>query len=291
VPEARSTGASIYYEETGNGTPVLLVHEFSGDQRSWEPQVRYLSRRYRCITYAARGYPPSEIPEDPNLYSQEHAVDDAVAILDDLAIDRAHLVGLSMGGFTVLHLGLRRPERARSLTIAGVGYGAAPNADGSWKAAAQALADFYLEDPTGAAAAHAAAPGRVPFQVKDPRGWAEFASQLAEHPGVGASNTMRMIQGGRPNLYDLQADLAALEVPLMIIAGDEDEGCLEPSLFLKRTVPSSALAILPRTGHTVNLEEPARFNEIVVDFLATVDARRWSPRDPRSLESDQLGRR
>jgi pimeloyl-ACP methyl ester carboxylesterase len=196
-----------------------------------------------------------------------------------------------MGGFTALHLGLKDPERARSITIAGVGYGCSPEPDGSWQASTQELADFYFEDPVGAAASHAIAPGRVPFQVKDRRGWEEFAARLAAHSPVGSSNTMRRIQGGRPNLYDMRAELEAFEVPLLIISGDEDDGCLETDLFLKRTVHSSALAVLPRTGHTLNLEEPARFNELVQDFVTTVDIGRWTIRDPRSRVADLLGHR
>jgi pimeloyl-ACP methyl ester carboxylesterase len=291
VPELRSNGVSIHFEETGTGTPMLFLHEFSGDERSWEPQVRYFSRRYRCITFAARGYEPSDVPEDEQMYSQEIAVLDALSVLDHLGIDRAHLVGLSMGGFTALHLGLKDPERARSITIAGVGYGCSPEPDGSWQASTQELADFYFEDPVGAAASHAIAPGRVPFQVKDPRGWEEFAARLAAHSPLGSSNTMRRIQGGRPNLYDMRAELEAFEVPLLIISGDEDDGCLETDLFLKRTVHSSALAVLPRTGHTLNLEEPARFNELVQDFVTTVDIGRWTIRDPRSRVADLLGHR
>jgi pimeloyl-ACP methyl ester carboxylesterase len=291
VHEVRSHGATIRYHESGAGRPLVFLHEFSGDERSWNLQVRHFSRRYRCVTFAARGYLPSEVPEAEHLYSLKIAVDDTIAVLDDLGIERAHLVGLSMGGFTVLHLGLAHPERALSLTIAGVGYGAVPEPDGTWKQAAEALADFYLEDPGAAAAAHAAAPGRIPFLVKDPKGWEEFAAHLAEHPGVGSSNTMRRIQGRRPNLYDLEEELGALGLPLLIVCGDEDDATLEPSLFLKRTVRTAALAVLPRTGHTINLEEPARFNDLVEDFLTTVDAGRWRPRDPRSMEAGLLGRR
>ena len=116
----------LHYEETGSGTPIVFVHEFAGDSRSWEPQVRYLSRRYRCIAYNARGYPPSEVPADPAAYSQDRARDDVLAVLDGLAIERAHVVGLSMGGFATLHFGLAYPHRALSLTLAGVGYGAEP---------------------------------------------------------------------------------------------------------------------------------------------------------------------
>jgi pimeloyl-ACP methyl ester carboxylesterase len=269
----------------------MFLHEFSGDHLSWEPQVRHFSRRYRCVTYAARGYPPSEVPEDPALYSQAYAVEDALAVLDHVGIEKAHVVGLSMGGFTALHLGLAAPQRVRSLAIAGVGYGCTPELDLSWVASVRALADFYLADAPAAAASHARAPGRIPFQVKDPRGWEEFAARLAEHPGVGASNTMRGVQGGRPSLYDMRDELAGLSLPLLLVTGDEDEQCLEPSLFLKRTVHTSALAVLPRTGHTVNLEEPARFNDLLEDFFAAVDGNRWGRRDPRTLESNQLGHR
>src|SRR3954451_10972770 len=97
-------GVGLHVEEAGRGFPVLFVHEFAGDHRSWEPQVRALSRRYRCITYAARGYPPSDVPEDPAAYSQARAVADAIAVLDGLGVEHAHVVGLSMGGFATLHL-------------------------------------------------------------------------------------------------------------------------------------------------------------------------------------------
>jgi pimeloyl-ACP methyl ester carboxylesterase len=284
-------GVRLHYEVTGEGTPVVFVHEFSGDHRSWEPQVRYLSRRYRCVTYAARGYPPSDVPADPARYSQDIAVSDLLALLDHLEVERAHLVGLSMGGFTVLHFGLRHRERVHSLAIAGVGYGSSPAPDPRWREEVAALADFYAEDTPAAAASHAQAPGRIAFLVKDPRGWQEFADHLAQHPGVGAANTMRGIQGGRPNLYDLEPELRALDVPLLVIIGDEDEPCLEPGLFLKRVVPTAGLAVLPRSGHTVNLEEPDRFNQVVADLIATVEAGRWSARDPRSRGEYQLGHR
>jgi pimeloyl-ACP methyl ester carboxylesterase len=291
MPFARNGPVALYYEVTGRGTPVVFVHEFSGDHRSWEPQVRYFSRRYFCVSYDARGYPPSDVPPDPAAYSQDLAVSDLLCLLDHLEVGRAHIVGLSMGGFTALHFGLRYPERARSLAIAGVGYGSTANHDRSWLDDVAGLAQFYEEDLAGAAASHASAPGRVAFMVKDPRGWAEFAGQLAEHSSAGSARTMRGVQGGRPNLYDLRDELAGLSVPLLVITGDEDEPCLEPSIFLKRTVPTAGLAMLPRAGHTVNLEEPAAFNQLVQDLFSTVDAGRWSPRDPRSLASKQLGHR
>src|ERR1700751_95865 len=102
-------GVKLYYEETGSGSPIVFVHEFAGDHRSWEPQVRYFSRRYRCITYSGRGYSPSDVPDTLNYYSQSHAVDDIVAVITGLGLQSAHVVGLSMGGYAALHLAIHRP--------------------------------------------------------------------------------------------------------------------------------------------------------------------------------------
>ena len=104
-------GVKIYYEDTGTGFPIVFVHEFAGDFRSYEAQVRYFARRYRCIAYNARGYPPSDVPDDEQAYSQDRARDDVRAVLDGLRIDQAHIVGISMGGFATLHFGMAYPSR------------------------------------------------------------------------------------------------------------------------------------------------------------------------------------
>ena len=283
-------GVRLYWEETGSGSPVLLIHEFAGDHRSWEPQVRELSRRHRCVTYDARGYPPSDVPEEPERYSQERAVADAVAVLDGLGIGRAHVVGLSMGGFCALHLGLRHPERALSLTVAGCGYGAPPGVRERWIAESDATArSFETEGSAATAERYLLGPARVQFQRKDPRGWEESKRWLAEHPAVGSALTLRGVQMRRPSLYDLTEQLGRLEVPALLVTGDEDEACLDPNLMLKRTIPTAALAVLPATGHACNLEEPALFNRLVLDFIATVEAGRWTARDPRSLSASLTG--
>jgi pimeloyl-ACP methyl ester carboxylesterase len=283
-------GIRLHVEETGTGLPVLFVHEFAGDHRSWEPQVRALSRRYRCIAYAARGYPPSDVPEDPAAYSQARAADDAIAVLDALDVDRAHVVGLSMGGFATLHLGLRHPDRARSLVVAGCGYGAQPERQQAFREESNVVADaFATEGAAEVAKRYAVGPARVQLQNKDPRGWAEFAAQLAGHSSAGSAMTMRGVQAARPSLYDLTDGLAALTVPTLIVAGDEDEGVLEPSLMLKRTIPASGLAVLPKTGHTLNLEEPELFGRLLERFFADVENGAWGPRDPRSLATSTTG--
>jgi pimeloyl-ACP methyl ester carboxylesterase len=171
-------GTRLFYEETGTGIPVVFVHEFAGDHRSYEPQVRYFGRRYRCITYNARGYPPSDVPVDPERYSQNRARDDIRAVLDRLGIEKAHIVGLSMGGFATLHFGFTYPERALSLVIAGCGYGASPGERQKFTAEAEAsAAQFETLGMSKASETYAIGPTRVQFQNKDPRGWKEFAGR------------------------------------------------------------------------------------------------------------------
>jgi pimeloyl-ACP methyl ester carboxylesterase len=291
VPYATTDdGIRLHYEETGSGVPLVFVHEFAGDHRSWEPQVRHFARRYRCVVYAARGYPPSDVPAEPERYGQYRAVDDLVAVLDAVGADRAHVVGNSMGGFCTLHFGLRHPERARSLVVAGCGYGAHPDAREKFRSESEKVAvAFETEGSAGMAEWYGYGPARVQFENKDPRGHAEHVAVLAEHDPVGAARTMRGVQKARPSLYDLRADLAALAVPTLIVAGDEDDGVLETDLMLKRTIPRSGLVVLPKTGHVTNLEEPELFNHHVERFLAQVEHDRWPARDPRSLSTSTTG--
>ncbi|MEM1299424.1 MAG: alpha/beta hydrolase [Pseudomonadota bacterium] len=283
-------GVGLHVEDTGTGLPIVFVHEFAGDWRSWEPQVRHFSRRYRCITYSARGYHPSDIPEDPAMYSQARACDDIRAVLDGCGVDKAHVVGLSMGGFAALHFGFTYPERVRSLVVAGCGYGAEPDKREQFAAEAHAAAQLFEDlGAEEAGEAYAIGPTRVQFQNNDPRGWAEFRDQLLEHSAKGSANTLRGMQASRPSLYELVDKMRALTAPTLILTGDEDWPCLEPGLLMKREIASAALAVIPNAGHTINLETAAEFNRHVEDFLHAVDAGRWPMRDPRAMVSAILG--
>ena len=276
---ADSSGVKIFYEEIGDGIPIVFVHEFADDYRSWLQQVRFFSRRYRCITFNARGYPPSDVPEDQDQYSQVIAADDIAAVMRHVGITQAHIVGISMGGFAVLHFGMRHAAMARSLTVAACGYGAAYDQREQYAADSEMLAAEY--DKIGAAAMakmYANGAYRQQFKIKDPSGWAEFRDTLAEHSAKGSALTMRGVQKQRPSLYDLENDLQNVKIPTLIISGDEDDWCLEPSLYLKRTIPASGLWVVPKTGHTINLEEPGAFNMQLAEFFAMVEAKRWPAR-------------
>jgi pimeloyl-ACP methyl ester carboxylesterase len=269
-------GVTLYYEEAGSGVPVIFVHEFAGDFLSWEPQVRHFCRRYRCIAYNARGYPPSDVPADVERYSQQRARDDIRCVLDGLGIDRAHIVGLSMGAFATLHFGMVYSARARSLVVAGCGYGAHPGQYEQFQRDAKALAATMRErGMEHAAATYGHGPARLQLREKDPRGFADFVRRFGSHSAEGSANTMAGYQARRPSLYDLTGEMARIDAPTLIIAGDEDDPTLEPGLLMKRTIPGAGLAVLPRSGHALNLEEPALFNRLVEDFFHQVEAGRW----------------
>jgi len=284
-------GIKLYYEEVGSGIPVVFVHEFAGDLRSYEMQLRYFGQRYRCIAYNARGYPPSDVPNDGDSYSQARARDDIRAVLDALKIEKAHIVGLSMGGFATLHFGFTYSDRARSLVIAGCGYGATPDKRAQFAEEAEAAAKKFEQDGMEKAAeGYALGPTRVQFQNKDPRGWREFADQLKQNSTEGAARTMRGVQKRRPSLFDLVEEMKTISVPTLIMTGDEDWPCLEPGILMKRTIPTAALVVMPNAGHTINLEDPAAFNQHIAEFFHTVDVGAWRKRDPRASVSAILGR-
>lgn len=280
-------GVRLHVEEAGEGTPIVFVHEFGGDHRSWEPQVRAFSRRHRCVVFAARGYPPSDVPETPDSYGQARAVKDIVAVMDHAGIDRAHVVGLSMGGFAALHFGLTVPKRALSIVVAGAGYGAEKEYEAYFRGVSEEVArQFEAQGSQAFSKIYGMAASRIPFLLKDPRGHAEFVAMLGEHSAKGSANTMRGVQMRRPSIYDLEAEMKAMAVPTLIVVGDEDDHCLQPGIFMKRSIPASGLLVLPKTGHTINLEEPDTFNRALAEFIAQVEAGRWLPRDPRSQPSE-----
>jgi pimeloyl-ACP methyl ester carboxylesterase len=284
---ARVNGVDLYYEVTGDGFPLVFSHEFGGDCRSWEPQVRFFSRRFRVITYNNRGYPPSEVPTDPEAYSEEIVREDLYHLLRHVKISKAHVLGLSMGGNLTLNFGFAHPEMCASLVVAGCGAGSTNRAQFEKdvrtvagrleKEGMRAVADFYSLGPT-----------RVQFRRKDPRGWQEFREQLAGHSAIGSALTFRGIQLRRPSVFELENRLKQLQVPTLVLIGDEDEPCIEPAIFMKRLIPRAGLITFPQSGHAINLEEPDLFNRVVLDFLTMVDAGTWAQRDPVTVPGAEL---
>ena len=283
-------GVRLYFEETGSGQSVIFVHEFAGDLRSYEPQMRHFGKRYHAIAFNARGFPPSDVPEKVSSYSQTRAADDILAVLDHIGASKAHIVGLSMGGVATLHFGLRHPHRALSLCIGGCGYGAEPDKRDTFRAEADVIANTIRNEGMSAfAERYAYGPTRVQYENKDPRGHAEFKAMLAEHSAVGSANTQQGVQKERPSLYTLVEEMKRIKVPTLIITGDEDWPCLLPGILMKQNIPSGALAVIPNSGHAINIEEPEEYNRIVGDFLSQAESGRWPLRDPRAVSASITG--
>ncbi len=293
MPYVDANGTKLYVEEHGEGHPLIFVHEFGHDIRQWEAQVRYFSRSYRCIAYNARGYPPSDVPEDAALYGWEFSVDDIVAIMQGLAIERAHVVGLSMGGYTALQLGLRYPEKISAIVAASVGSGSLPSHREAWLRETSRLSQIFSEHGMHVIAERIArGPARIQLKYKDRKTWEEFVEQLRLRPSHGMSNTMARCQALRPSLHDLRDQLAEMAVPVLLAVGDEDAACLETNLMLKSSLLKAGLWICPNTGHAINLEEPAAFNAQVEAFLSAVERGSWRRAYPGSrTRSDPDARR
>lgn len=283
MPHVNVGGVRLYYEEVGQGLPLVFVHEFAGEAQSWAPQLSFFARRYRAIAFNARGYPPSDVPDDVSAYSQARAAADITGVLDGLGIPKAHVCGLSMGGYAALHFGLSYPERALSVTIAGAGYGSGTDREAFRKDTELIARRFDEEGMAKVTEFYSRGPTRVQFIEKDPRGWQEFHDRLAAGSARGHALTLRGVQMSRPSVFDLGEAMAACDVPALIMTGDEDDPCLEAGLFMKRKLPRSGLVVLPKAGHAINIEEPAAFNAALLDFLGAVDAGRWPRRRADSV--------
>ena len=275
MPHLSANGVQLYYESSGDGFPLVFCHEFADDYRGWAPQVGFFARLYRCITYNHRGYPPSTVPEIPEAYSQEILIEDLGSLLSQLGIDRTHLIGFSLGANVVLNFALKYPELCASIVVAACGAGSTHRSSFEQRMAGtvellgtrgmQALAESYAENPT-----------RVQFKRKDPAGWARFRERLAEHSALGSSLTIQGVMLRRPIIFSLEEQLTGLHVPTLLIVGDEDENCVDTSVFMKRKIPSAELLMIPGSGHAVNLEEPNLFNQMVSSFLHRVERKAYT---------------
>ncbi len=278
MPHAQVNGVTLYYEVTGDGPPIVFCHEFAGDYRSWQPQVAAFAGTCRCITYSQRGYPPSDVPEDIDAYTQELLVEDLRGLLDHLGLERAHIVGLSMGGNVALNFALTHPDRCLTTVVAGCGAGTIGREQFE-RDNDRVVAYLGTHGMAAFAEMYAEGAARVTFKRKDRAGWERFRQQLAEHSATGSALAMAGVIRRRPTIFALKARLNQLTVPTLLVVGDEDEPCIEPGIFMKREIGTSGLVILPQSGHTINLEEPELFNQAVRDFHAAVAAGHWATRE------------
>jgi pimeloyl-ACP methyl ester carboxylesterase len=261
-------GVGLAVEDQGSGVPIVFVHEFAGTMRSFDPQVAALHGRFRCVTFNARGYPPSDVPPTVESYSQDIAASDIGAVLDGLSItEKAHLVGVSMGAASVLQFALRHPARVRSITPVSIGTGSDAKPEEHQAAMEETARLIDAEGMESRAAAMAETPNRRKLRDKNRPLYDVFVAEISALSSLGSANTMRGVQKRRPPLYAHEAAIRALQVPALVVVGEDDTGCRKPSEFLARTLPHAELLVVPDTGHGVNLEEPALFNARLLAFI------------------------
>lgn len=274
MPFATVNGVELFYEAVGEGQPLIFCHEFASDMRAWHQQIHWFSRNFRCISYNFRGYPPSSVPSEPAAYAHDELVTDLRGLLEHLGIDRANVVGVATGGGVALNFAIRHPELVQSLVVVGAGAGSVDRE--AWVAAARTLSADIARDGMDALVDNIErAPQRQALRLKDPMSWAEFIRNMRELSPLGCSLIMAEALIGRKPLFDLEAEIAALPMPVLVAVGDRDIRGFDTSIFVSRTAPHGALCVFPFSGHLLPVEEPALFNAVVGDFLAAVTCGRW----------------
>jgi pimeloyl-ACP methyl ester carboxylesterase len=275
MPQAKTAdGTSLYYESQGSGPAIIFVHELAGTCHSFDLQVASLKGSYRCITFNARGYPPSDVPSAVDSYSQDIAASDIGAVLDAAGEKDAHVMGVSMGSAAALQFTIAHPGRVRSAILCSIGSGSDAKPD-EYVANMEAMATRVEKNGMDQIRQNfTASPARQKLKEKSPAEYQKFLADLERFSVQGLTNTMRGVQKRRPPLYAHKDQIAALRVPALVVLGGIDQGCEKPSHFLAETLPGARLEILPNTGHGVNIEEPDRVNRMVAEFVGAVEAKR-----------------
>jgi pimeloyl-ACP methyl ester carboxylesterase len=252
----------IAFDDIGSGLPVVFLHAFPLNRTMWEPQIGALVAEYRCIAIDFRGFGDSP-PQGP--YSMDRYADDVAGVLDTLQIERAVVVGLSMGGYAAFALWRRHAGRVRGLVLADTRAGA-DSPDGAHRR--RQLIEIALTQGS-TAVANLQVPGLVGKTTRETRPDLFDATHrmMAQAPVEGIVGALEAMIA-RP---DSTATLGTIDVPALVVVGDED--ALTPpkeARALQAGIPGSRLEILKRAGHLTNIERPAAFNTVVSEFLGSL---------------------
>jgi pimeloyl-ACP methyl ester carboxylesterase len=256
----------LYFENHGRGPALVLAHGFACGVRSWDPQLRGLTDRYRVIVYDARGHGLSEAPREASAYSQQHMVDDLCGLMNHLGLDTAAVGGLSMGGNVALNFAFAHPERVSALIVADTGAGS----DDTARMVARSLQGADVLESDGIEAYVDWAMSHPAFARFVSRGAEEerfMRSCLMTNRAHGIALSTRGVQAKRPSIYALEPQLRRLEMPALLIVGEHDEACLPVHAFMARTIANASHHVLAGAGHLTNLEAPEGFNRLVAEFL------------------------
>lgn len=256
-------GARIHYERSGSGFPLLLIHAGIADSRMWEPQAEAFANHFDMVRPDLRGFGDSELPPGP--YSM---VADLIALLDHLKIDRAHVVGCSMGGTVAIDLALKHPERVKKLVLVASGVSgsnlgaadaalfadveAADKAD-DMDAVNRAEVRLWVDGPRRP---EGSAPAAVRELVLDMNGrslhtdWTSAESQSLDPPAI--------------------TRLSEIGAPTLVIVGDQDLPHASANAeLITSNVAGSRTVVIKDAAHLPSLERPEEFNLVVLDFLAS----------------------
>ena len=267
MPLARVNGVSLYYEESGSGPPLLLIHAFPVGRGMWEPQLRVLDRYFRVIAYDCRGFGRSEAPTVPTAYSQALSVADARALLEHLGAAPAAVCGLSMGGNIALNLALAHPESARALVLCDTGAGSED--PGSFRARCVEYAEATQRGMDGFFDKMMLWDVFADF-ARGPKESNLLREMVLAQPPHGIGLTALYSMAPRPPVYALRERLESLRVPTLVICGERDTACLASSRFLASTIPRARFWMVPGASHFPNLDTTAAFNDTLLDFLRRV---------------------
>ena len=270
-------GVKIFYEVQGEGAPIVFVHEFGGDYRSWARQVATLKSDHRCISFSARGFWPSEAPDEETSYGQSRSSSDLLALIDHLVLDAVHLVGTSMGSFTSLDVALAHPERVLTLTLVGNSSGPRDALERdqyrqNWIGEEVRLRE--ARGPAGAVDVLRSDPAYRSFQANDPESWATYATNLEQQPVHSAIHILKTLHWSRVSLFDQADRLRAFDKPVLLVTGAEDYYLVaETNDFLVQTLPSCQHLHFDRTGHLANIERAAEFNAALRSHVERISGR------------------
>ena len=253
----------LYYETEGQGPALIFAHGLGGNHLSWWQQVPYFRERYTCVTFAHRGFSPSESGADA--VGPFGFVDDLAALIDHLRLPDVRLVAQSMGGWTCLGYALREPSRVRVLVMAcTVGTVTHPDIDRVLAAPeyAAAQADLVRRNISPAAGAT--------MESEQPAHQYLYQAIGRLRIGLDMETTRKVLFAMRTTPASA---LAALTMPVLCISGEEDVLMPTPAIeVLARLMPRGRLARVPKAGHSVYFERPEIFNRLVGDFLRETGA-------------------
>jgi pimeloyl-ACP methyl ester carboxylesterase len=260
-------GGALAWESAGEGPDVVFLHPGLWDGRTWDEQFGVFSRTYRVLRFDFRGYGRSSRPEPGQSYSH---VDDFAAVMDAASIERAALVGCSMGGSTAIDFALEHPSRVSALVLAASGLNAFDD-----RLTPQEEAELELLNAPVAEAMEAGdmeRAERARLRIWAPLGAEDEAGRRISEIAFDNIHEMTMDESGRRDISPPAIErLEQIKAPTLVLPADKDPLVFRRlSAILAERIPDARLVQIPQTDHVVNMRRPAEFNRVVLRFLGEV---------------------